>query len=68
MSEKGRAPDDWSPDNSLCGKASDAPCPPCTLCGQPMFYMFGMVGVFKMHSGTGQFLCRDEPPITEAVK
>lgn len=63
MSEKGRAPNDWTPDNSLYGKASHAPCPPCTLCGQPMYYMFGMVGVFKMHRATDKFLCSESTPI-----
>lgn len=54
--------DDWAPDNSLCGKDSDAPCPPCTLCGQPMYYMFTMTGVATMHKGTDDFLCREDLP------
>lgn len=57
-----RTPDGWNPDNSLSGKRSDAPCPPCVQCGQPTYYMFTMTGVAKIHEGTDDFLCRDEAP------
>lgn len=59
-----RPPDGWTPDNSVSGKASDTPAPPCVQCGQPTYFMFGTTaGVFKMHSGTDSFLCRE--PITK---
>jgi hypothetical protein len=54
-----RAPDDWTPDNSLSGKTADVPCPPCKICGQPMYYMFTLLGVATMHQGTDEFLCAE---------
>jgi hypothetical protein len=61
-----RAPDGWTPDNSVSGKESDVPAPPCVDCGQPTFYMFGVTaGVFKMHKSTGQFLCPEYPSVTD---
>lgn len=57
------ANEDWVPDNSLYGKESNQPCPPCTLCGQPMWYMITLFGNAKMHKGTDEFLCAE--PITK---
>lgn len=61
MGQNGWAPDGWEPDNSLFGKTSDAPCPPCRLCNKPMTYMFGLFGVYTTHTDTGEFLCKEDP-------
>ncbi|QBZ73605.1 hypothetical protein SEA_ROSAASANTEWAA_41 [Streptomyces phage RosaAsantewaa] len=53
--------DTWDKtDRSLSGKRAPDPCPSCTLCGQPMFYMYTLFGMTRMHEGTDEFLCRED--------
>lgn len=54
-----RTPDGWEADNGLYGKRSEAECPPCVNCGQPMWYMITLFGLAKMHEGTDGFLCSE---------